>query len=117
MANFPVFQVTEGEWKSGEYVDVLDFRIPVHFTPDPQLLCDLISSFQTRSDDVFVIGFPKSGTTWMQEIVWQIFNYGVVKSEKTLKRVPFLELGSNLRAPQPDINSAKPSHSEDTPSL
>lgn len=61
MASFPIFQVTEGEWKSVPCVDVLGLRIPAHMTPDPQLLCDFILNFQTRPDDVFVVGFPKSG--------------------------------------------------------
>ncbi|KAJ7374486.1 Sulfotransferase, cytosolic, 1B, member [Desmophyllum pertusum] len=70
-----------------------------------ELLCDFISNFETRPDDVFVVGFPKSGTTWMQEIVWQIFNDGVVHSETNFQRVPFLELASNPRIPQPDIKT------------
>ena len=31
------------------------------------------------------------GTTWMQEIVWQIYNEGAINSEKLLYRFPFLE--------------------------
>ena len=61
MASFAVSQVTEGEWTSVKYVDVLGVNIPAFFTTDPKVLCDFISHFQTRPDDVFVVGFPKSG--------------------------------------------------------
>ena len=33
-----------------------------------------------------------SGTTWVQEIVWQIYNKGAVSSVKQAFRVPFLEM-------------------------
>ncbi|KAJ7351135.1 hypothetical protein OS493_036337 [Desmophyllum pertusum] len=105
MASFPVFEVREGEWASEKYVDVLGLKIPFRFTPDPQLLADFISNFQTRADDVFVATFPKSGTTWVQEIVWQIFNDGNVNSETIFQRVPFLETANNLHIPQPDIKT------------
>ena len=61
MASFPNFQVKEGEWTSEKFVDVLGLKIPAFFTSDPQLLCDFISNFQTRQDDVFVVSYPKSG--------------------------------------------------------
>ena len=62
MANFPVFQETEGEWTSVRTVGILGVRIPAYFTTDPQLLYDFITNFQTKPDDVFIVSYPKSGT-------------------------------------------------------
>ena len=46
------------------------------------------------------------GTTWVQEIVWQIFNEGQVKSSHILERVPFLEMATSTGiVPQPDFNT------------
>lgn len=36
--------------------------------------------------------FKFSGTTWVQEIVWQIYNEGAISSENQGLRVPFLEV-------------------------
>lgn len=36
-----------------------------------------------------------SGTTWVQEIVWQILNEGHVRSDHINKRIPFLEWSTN----------------------
>lgn len=33
-------------------------------------------SYQPASDDVFVVTYPRSGTTWMQNIVYSLFNNG-----------------------------------------
>jgi len=105
MTSFPVFQVTEGQWTSQKLIDVLGSKIPAHYTPDPQLLCDFITNFQTRPDDVFVVSYPKSGTTWVQEIVWQIFHEGQVTSTYLRERVPFLERAHYPCAEHPDINT------------
>ena len=62
MAGFPVIQITEGEWTSVKYWDVLGVKIPSFFTKDPELLADYIFHFETRPDDVFVVSYPKSGS-------------------------------------------------------
>ena len=61
MANFQIQQEIEGEWRSTKTVEIMGLRIPAYFTTDPQLLHDYIANFQTKSDDVFVVSYPKSG--------------------------------------------------------
>ena len=61
MASFPVIQITEGEWTSQKFWDILGVKVPEFFTKDPALLADYISNFETRPDDVFVVSYPKSG--------------------------------------------------------
>ena len=53
---------------------------------------------------IYLTSFP-SGTTWIQEIVWQIFNEGQIKSTHARERVPFLERATHPRAEHPDINN------------
>ncbi|XP_064624359.1 amine sulfotransferase-like [Lineus longissimus] len=53
-----------------------------------------LEEFAIRSDDVFVVSFPKSGTTWVQEIVYLLMNNAdfTSASERTIEdRFPFLE--------------------------
>ena len=61
MANFSILQEIEGEWKSSKTVEIMGLRIPAYFTDDPQALHDYIVNFKTKSDDVFVVSYPKSG--------------------------------------------------------
>jgi len=46
-----------------------------------------------------------SGTTWVQEIVWQMYNEGIISNEKIWLRVPFLEPATSKNFPQPDIKT------------
>ena len=39
----------------------MGLRIPAYFTDDPRLLYDYIVNFKTKSDDVFVVSYPKAG--------------------------------------------------------
>uniref|UniRef100_A0A023F5I8 Putative sulfotransferase domain protein n=2 Tax=Triatoma infestans TaxID=30076 RepID=A0A023F5I8_TRIIF len=55
---------------------------------------DRIKNFQVRPDDVWVISYPKCGTTWTQEMVWLIGNdldYEGSKNKLLFQRFPFLE--------------------------
>ena len=61
MATFPVLQEREGEWTNSKMVEILGLRILSYFAPDPQLLQDFITNFQTKADDVFIASYPKSG--------------------------------------------------------
>ncbi|KAL7644377.1 UNVERIFIED_CONTAM: hypothetical protein RMT77_005207 [Armadillidium vulgare] len=53
-------------------------------------------SFEMKSSDVWVVTFPKAGTTWTQEMVWCILND--LESEEAqielMERVPFIEWDS-----------------------
>jgi len=54
-----------------------------------------MKKFVAREDDVWVASFPKCGTTWTQEMVWNIMNDLDLEAAKrtTLDdRVPFLEI-------------------------
>ena len=55
---------------------------------------NLIKSMKVRSDDIFIIGYPKSGMKWTQELVWIIknnldFSYSRLKNH--INSIVFLE--------------------------
>ncbi|CAB3235052.1 unnamed protein product [Arctia plantaginis] len=53
-----------------------------------------IYNMALRSDDIFVVTYPRSGTTWTQELVWLVandFDYATAKSKVLMQRFPFVE--------------------------
>ncbi|XP_013788999.2 sulfotransferase 1 family member D1-like isoform X1 [Limulus polyphemus] len=67
--------------------------IPTSFFT-PEKLQSAIS-YKATPEDVFIVTYPKCGTTWMQYIVWEIINEGAPLpsfDDMNVKYVPFLEL-------------------------
>uniref|UniRef100_T1JAZ7 Sulfotransferase domain-containing protein n=1 Tax=Strigamia maritima TaxID=126957 RepID=T1JAZ7_STRMM len=55
----------------------------------------LDENFEARPDDVYVASFPKTGTTWAQELVYVIgndLNFEKAKSTRLMQRFPYAEL-------------------------
>lgn len=55
---------------------------------------EAIYNFEVRPNDIFMITYPKSGSTWTQEMIWQIANGVDLEAGKTniFLRAPFLEI-------------------------
>ena len=60
MASENVVQETDGEFRNGKAVFVRGVRMP-HLFAYSTGFKDFIENFQTREDDVFIVGFPRSG--------------------------------------------------------
>ena len=50
-------------------------------------VAERIYNFKVRPDDIWIITYPKCGTTWTQEIVWNVVNG--VQIEKTREEFLF----------------------------
>jgi hypothetical protein len=65
---------------------------------------DFIKQFFPKPSDIFISPFPKSGTTWLQQIVHGLRSQGSMEFSEISLVVPFIEraktLGIDLNAPQ-----------------
>lgn len=52
---------------------------------------EALTRLPTRKDDIFIASYPRSGSAWTQEIVWQIIHDGKVDNRRLAERVPFIE--------------------------
>lgn len=62
--------------------------------------------FRPRPDDIFVVTYPKSGTTWMQMIMYQLATDGSMEIDHIGRRCPYFEAAirfRNFRADFDDI--------------
>ncbi|XP_022254939.1 sulfotransferase 1C2-like [Limulus polyphemus] len=77
--------------KMPAYQDVDGFRLTAMFSPD---IFRAALQYQPRADDLFIVTYPKCGTTWMQNIVLLILNKGIPLTDflQFQKATPFLEM-------------------------
>uniref|UniRef100_A0A182U0K0 Sulfotransferase domain-containing protein n=1 Tax=Anopheles melas TaxID=34690 RepID=A0A182U0K0_9DIPT len=103
----PVFKATCRERNEEDYVLVRcnDYaNVPINlpnWTPDPVCLSrrfeqigQTIKDMEVRPDDVWIVTYPKSGTTWTQELIWLVCNgldFQRAKDVPLDARFPFLE--------------------------
>ncbi len=81
---------------------------------------DQLRGFKLRPDDLFVVAYPKSGTTWLQQIVKLIRNGGREDGRRCNVAVPWLETyGGHMDDPvygrDPDAMPSPRSFSSHTP--
>lgn len=58
-------------------------------------ISEQIRNFNVRSDDVFLCSFPRTGSTWLQEILWLLGNdLNFEKAQSVIQQVrcPLLEM-------------------------
>eukprot|EP00092_Neocalanus_flemingeri_P035044 GFUD01038132.1.p1 GENE.GFUD01038132.1~~GFUD01038132.1.p1 ORF type:complete len:350 (-),score=91.30 GFUD01038132.1:64-1113(-) len=71
---------------------------PGHWAVKPETahMLPTYNKMSVRPSDAWVVTYPKCGTTWMQELVWQVANKVDIKGGKAdlNDRFPFLELDS-----------------------
>ncbi|EEC02340.1 sulfotransferase, putative [Ixodes scapularis] len=72
------------------YRDVEGPYIPVKFE---EKTVRSVLSYEPQEGDIFIVSYPKCGTTWVQYITYNIFNDGVRPPSMldVLRSVPFLE--------------------------
>ena len=81
-------------------------NMPKRFTSEN--MHEKIWNLKHREDDVWIVTYPKSGTTMVSEMLWQMSTGCQVKSRESKRklglRVPFVEfscLASGMKMPTP----------------
>ncbi|XP_070581865.1 sulfotransferase 1E1-like [Ptychodera flava] len=83
-----------------------DYAAPVYFYDKFPLLgasckevMDQVTDLEPRKDDVYIVGYPKSGTNWLQILLSQIYQDWGTLRENEQKRIPLLEVSE-----KPNLN-------------
>uniref|UniRef100_A0A182TD04 Sulfotransferase domain-containing protein n=1 Tax=Anopheles melas TaxID=34690 RepID=A0A182TD04_9DIPT len=104
----PLFVENKGQTGEDDYIMVrakqyshVPIKIP-NWTPQAHCYTTLFKQYEQElleaevyPDDVWVISYPKSGTTWTQEMVWLIcndLNFEAARAESLQIRFPFLDV-------------------------
>ena len=76
----------------GEVTYKLNLVNGVPFPPFiTQAMMDELRDFTLLADDQFIVSYPKSGTTWMQQIVKLIRTNGLDNGQQISDAIPWLE--------------------------
>ncbi|XP_076435762.1 sulfotransferase 1C4-like [Babylonia areolata] len=65
----------------------------------PPHVMDDVKNFAVREDDVFIVTYPKAGTTWLQEILWLMMhdgNFAEAALTPVYLRSPFVEFKDDV---------------------
>jgi len=71
------------------------FRLPPFITQD--VLDDVSNKFYINDDDIIITTYPRSGTTWMQQIVHLLLNKGVQGERHLEICIPYIERAAALK--------------------
>jgi len=75
-----------------------------------QSIADKLYNFEVKEDDIWIVTYPKCGTTWTQEMIWQLVNnVDMEKGQMPLfTRSPFIEMACIAPPPHMTPEHAKP---------
>merc|ERR1712141_83532 len=66
----------------------------IYIPKSMEKVAEKVYNFKVRHDDIWIVTYPKCGTTWTQELVWQMVNNVDIDTAKKLPlfaKTPFLE--------------------------
>ncbi|KAL5010019.1 hypothetical protein ScPMuIL_012324 [Solemya velum] len=81
--------ITKGRYKLYKYKDVVIPPFALQYIKDSS-----IENFEVREDDIWIVSYPRSGTTMLMEIIYLIstgLNFEQANKELLETRVPYLE--------------------------
>ncbi len=105
MENFEILDHINSDYRDSEFGRVYKDKYLVRYKgsdiKDPALLhpgifkdIEFFKNFEVFEDDVFLAGFPRSGTTLAQELIWIVahnFDFKSADSLNTYNRVYWFE--------------------------
>lgn len=113
----PIFKATCRDRNEEDYVLVRsnDYAtVPINlpnWTPEPvclsrryERIAQTVKNMEVRPDDVWIVTYPKSGTTWTQELIWLVCNgldFQTAKDVSIDARFPFIDLSGLRDLPEP----------------